>query len=232
VPVDDGLRWALLNGYDAVDVTIHLADPAFRTVHELDSTRVSVNGQSYGAATSTIGAALWKLVRNADLDTTGRTFAVDGLTLPIDRRALRIQWSASADEIARRVLAGADGPTSAWTYVDGFEVTIRSASVVGADHHNLAPGTIVRHDDGQVVVQTGCGQVRVGGVHDMIGELGLSLLRPGLRFGIDPAEALRRLQCRVADMEQTVQWLANEWRTGHSPHVEDQHRPQARREHG
>ncbi|MFF5052237.1 hypothetical protein ACFY1S_03500 [Micromonospora sp. NPDC000663] len=131
-------------------------------------------------------------------------------SLPLDRLALRVDWSEPADRVTRLIRSGIGRTTPAWTYLKRFPVSVGAAEVVEAPPCELAAGTIVRRDATGVVVQTGDGMVRVSQVRDAVGVLPTKSLRPGTRFGIDPEEELRSLWRRVADLERTVQWISEQ----------------------
>ena len=207
VAVDDPLRWSVLNGYRTV--RLHLRG---------STVLVDIAGHGYGAAVTAVAAAVLSMLDDVSgLDGLGSTADVAApadapaaVALPVDRAHLMIDWSAPADQVARRVLAGADAITAAWTYLDGFPVSIGAAEAIAGRDHNVAPGTVVDRDGAWVTVQTGGGQVRISGVRDVVGPIKPALLRPGLLLGPDLVTEVVSLRGRVADLERVLDWLVGE----------------------
>jgi hypothetical protein len=208
MPVDDPLRWSVLNGHRRLVVSLC----------DLPPEKVDVPGD-YFAAAVTVAVAVRRLLDDVDL-AGEREPDPPGPVLSLDRRALLIDWAAPAERVVRTVRAGEPRLTAAWTYLDGFPVSVGKARVSATDDQHVAPGTIVRCGDA-TIVQTGRGQVRVGAVSDMIGPIKPARLAPGMRFGVDPVEEVVALRGRIADLERVVGWLTRDQRAVAPPFLAD-----------
>lgn len=199
VPVDDPLRWSVLNGHRQLVVSLHDLPP------------LKVDGCcDYFATAVNVAVAVRRMLDEVDPAAVDEPeSASPGPVLSLDRRTLLVDWTAPAERVVRTVRAGEPRLSAAWTYLDGFPVSIGKARIWVTDDQNVAPGTIVRGGDA-TVVQTGHGQVRVADVTDMIGPIRPDRLTPGMRFGIDPVEEVVALRGRVADLEQVVRWLTRD----------------------
>jgi hypothetical protein len=199
VSVDDPLRWSVLNGHRQLVVALQNLPPA----------KVDVPGDYFAVAVA-VAAAVRRMLDDVDLTEAGEPEPAPlGPVLSLDRRTLLIDWTAPAERVVRTVRAGQSHLTAAWTYLDGFPVSVGKARIWATVDQNVAPGTIVRSGDA-TIVQTGRGQVRVAAITDMIGPIQPIRLTPGMRFGIDPVEEIVALRGRVADLEQVVSWLTRE----------------------
>lgn len=174
----------------------------------LAEARVELPDQDYAAGVSAAAgqlAALLSVARESREPPPGHLESV--LPLPLDRLALRIDWTAPAIAVARLVRSGAGRLTPAWTYLNGYPVSMQAAQPVPMTPSTLTPGTVIRCESSAVVVQAGSEAVRVSQIRDALGALPMTVFRPGLRFGIDHDEEWRTMRRRVADLECIVNWL-------------------------
>jgi Formyl transferase, C-terminal domain len=206
--ISDPVHWCLRHGQPDFRLRLHRSGADLPDTPVLAEARVELPSQDYAAGISTAAdqlAALLPVAREAGEPPPGRAGSLD--PLPLDRLALRIDWAASADAVSRLVRSGAGRLTSAWTYLNGYPVSIEAAQPVRMAPSTVAPGTVIRGESSGVIVQTGSGMVRVSQIRDALGPLPMTAFRPGLRLGIDHDEELRTLRRRVADLECTVMWL-------------------------
>lgn len=223
--VSDPVHWCIRHGQSTFRLSLHRSGPDVSWGPVAVEVPVGLSGSGYADGVDEVadrveqamsehraGAAETRDPTVVDPTVADPATAADGTAtmdpFPLDRSALRVDWSASADVVARHIRSGIGRMTPAWTYLKHFPVSIGAVELVDAAPCELPAGTIVRRDRAGVVVQTGSGMVHVAQVRDAVGVLPLKTLRPGLRFGIDPHEELRMLWRRVSDLERTVQWLS------------------------
>jgi Formyl transferase, C-terminal domain len=200
VPVDDPLRWSVLNANRQLVLCLRGLPPA----------KVDVCDDYFGTAVN-VALVVRPMLDEVKLaEVVEPEVAQPGPVLTLDRHVLRIDWMASAKRVVRTVRAGEPRLTAAWTHLNGFPVSVGKAWVWGLADQNVAPGTIVRSGGDATVVQTGHGQVRIAEVTDIIGPLQPVRLAPGMRFGIDLVEDIVTLRGRVADLEQVVRLLTRD----------------------
>jgi hypothetical protein len=216
----DPVQWAIRTGQERLEVRLQHTDGPQAPLHRIATRTVDLAGLGYTAAAGAVVAVAVALLAEATEATeaaepAGGEPVEPADAFPVDRLALRVDWAASAPEVVRLVRSGAGRATGAWSYLAGFPVTISAARVVlDTAGRDLPPGTIVGRDGDRLVVQTGSGLVSVAGVRDSVGALPATLLRLGLRFGVDAEEALRELSLRICDLERTVDWLVRRLHAG------------------
>lgn len=124
-------------------------------------------------------------------------------------RLSRIDWSADAARIARLARAASAPDAGAWTWWRGVRVRVAGAEPEAGPDSGLSPGTVIAVDNGDLVVQTGRGLVRLTGITDVIGKVEPGAVTAGTVLGLDVADELVRLRQRVQDLEHVVARLAD-----------------------
>ena len=161
------VEWAILNGLETTGVTIMLLDErmdAGPVLHRLPHRiQPGTTGGELSAHLAEMGAqaliealALWEQggLQPVPQDDTRATFAPK-----LTREAAHIDWSRSADVIARQTLA-LDPRPGAWTTLEGGEVKLFRGR---PDAGQGRPGTVLAAD-GRVLIACGEGAVAVAEV--------------------------------------------------------------------
>lgn len=161
------VQWAIINGDLVTGVTIMQMDEG------LDTGPVLVQAQQTIDAKDTTGSLLSTLTKvgaKTLIDALGRLERVELEPIPQDEGAAtyapkispndaRIDWTLSAEEIERRVRAFNPHP-GAWTDVGGRRLKIWASEVTEGHQSKKAVG-IMTHEDGQLMVETGSGSIRL-----------------------------------------------------------------------
>jgi hypothetical protein len=216
--VSDPVHWCIRHAQRSFHLRLHRSGPDLPEAPTLAETLVHLPGLDYQDSLAAVAESLAVLLSAArTAETPPGEYSATFDPFPLDRLKLRIDWAAPAEVVIRLIRSGAGRVTPAWTYLNGFPVSIGAGDAVEMEPCTLAAGTIVRRDTAGVVVQTGTGMVRISQVRDALGPLPITTLRLGLRLGIDAEEDLRMLRRRVADLERTVQWMLTERRPKAEP---------------
>ena len=207
----DPVYWALRHDRREVRIRLIRSGPDLRNPSAVGETTVDLTGADYQQGLDAVANGVARVFRDAPAAPPAES-APSGrpAVLPLDGLSYRVDWTTTAESVTRQIQAASGRPTAAWTYLNGFPVSLGSAEIVEPASTGPAAGTILRCRPDGAVVQAGAGTVRIGNVRDAVGPLRNTTLRPGLRFGIDAQEEIRSLWRRIADLERTVQWLLAE----------------------
>lgn len=166
------ITWAIVRGHEETGVTV------MRMVREMDAgpiihqvtepilpdetgSELSIRLSELGAEALVEGLTLLSMGEGVetDQDHSKATFAPK-----VDRAAARIDWSASARDVALLV-RGMDTTPGAWTTLEGAPVKLFRPTASDGDRADASPGTVVAADTERgLVVQTGQGSVRLAEV--------------------------------------------------------------------
>jgi methionyl-tRNA formyltransferase len=103
----------------------------------------------------------------------------------IEKSEGEIDWTKSARAISQKVRAFVTGPGT-WSYLEGKKVKIHKVKILEA-HSSAQPGSLVKVESGELIVQTGQGQ------------LSLLELQPESRNRLKTSDFLKGYQLKTGD---------------------------------
>ncbi|WP_433493630.1 hypothetical protein ACQP26_19665 [Micromonospora sp. CA-248089] len=211
----DPVHWMIRNGLGGGAVVLDDATGGVGT----SSSAFTIPRVSYVETISAVATALKealhqrkKAVGQMDGKVLVSSYPTDRLSYPILKTY--VDWQADAEAIVRLVVACRGGSSPALSDLKGFCVTIGRARFHGTTSYNVPPGVVIGYENRSILVQSGSGVVALDDVRDLVGPVAPEMVPVGTRFGIDPAEEIRDLRARVADLEYLTHWLASS-RAGH-----------------
>lgn len=167
------IQWAILNGDTRTGISIMAMEAGLDSGPVLHTVATPIGPDETAGALSVRLAELGAqaLVEALATMAAGRARprpqndAAATFAPKIDRETARVRWDEPAEQVARRVRAMDPAP-GAWTTLDGGEVKLFGAAVVGGSEREPAAGGggTVLQADSRLLVQTGAGAVEIAEV--------------------------------------------------------------------
>lgn len=214
------LNWALINGETSFGVTVHYVDEGIDTGDiilqrfaeiKLTDDYASVLDKAIILCAETLHEALLMIEREQEKRIKQSSIHPVGFycsrRIPGDEW---LDWNWTSERIHNFVRAITLPGPGARTYLKEQEVAVLKTELIpDAPAYIGKPGEVVGRDDMGVVVKTGDRTIRVTKIADVsedgtINEERIPTLSIGTRLGLDPWKELKKLEKRVARLEQII----------------------------
>lgn len=119
-------------------------------------------------------------------------------------------WSRPARVVQRTVWAATLPGRGAWTWFGTARLGMSAATETESAVPGVPSGTVIGHAADSLIVQTGSGALRIGGLRDLLGPVDASKIPVGTRLGRDASTELADLTRRIQDLERLVLVMAGD----------------------